>query len=366
MGESGVVIDLGRLFADHEYLKQALAADSLQLAAALQARRYPMIPREFVAQYLEHLKREHLENPQAARYLESELGAPGRQAQFLGWLTAAGFRIAGRSCIDVGCNNGSLALACAAAGARRVLGVDVSAPRLASARELCRGTPVELRKLDILEQDLPEEFDAVLCTDVLEHVPDPARMIRRLGELLGRRRGSFACVTLFNKLHPESVLSEPHYDVPGMVLLEHGQASRLWGRIRERYRSKLDYEVFHWHTWDEYAEMARRAGLRLRALGGRRRARAARRELREFRRTFDELEVKLGQKLEAAPLTAEEREELRDATTGYLAQARLEHEAWLRDPSPDRTHRLYYTYHAQPLVMILQRPGWIDRVGLFR
>jgi len=41
---------------------------------------------------------------------------------------------------------------------------------------MCRGKPIELRKANILEEDLGEEFDVILSTDVLEHVPVPAAL----------------------------------------------------------------------------------------------------------------------------------------------------------------------------------------------
>jgi 2-polyprenyl-3-methyl-5-hydroxy-6-metoxy-1,4-benzoquinol methylase len=358
-------IDVQRVLHDHPYLKARLEADLAAVASALQEQCFPMVAGEFVRSYLEHIRAEHLENPLAARYIEAELGAPGRQAEFLRWLGASGLELRGKSCLDVGCNNGCLALACADAGARRVLGIDISDQRLAAARQMCAGRAVEFRNLDILEQQLAERFEVVLCTDVLEHVPEPARMLRRIGTLLDHSSHGFACVTLHNKLHPDSVLSEPHYDVPGMVLLPHHQASRLWHRIRERYRSKLDYEVSEWHSYDEYSEMARSAGFCLRPLGGRARALAATPQILAYRATFAALETSVDEKLRAAPLRAEERAELTAAVRRYLDTARREHAEGLAAPSPERLERLFFAYHLQPLVMILERPRpmrWLARL----
>jgi SAM-dependent methyltransferase len=356
-------LDLDRLLVDHQYLRDRLVADLPRCASELQARRYPFVPREFVLRYLEHLRREHLENPQAVRYIEAELGAPGRQAQLLDWLATSGHPVKDRSCIDVGCNNGSLALACAAAGARRVVGVDVSEQRLETARDLCRGTPIDLRNLDILEERLEERFEVVLCTDVLEHVPDPAKMIRALGRILKPGPGCFGFVSVHNKLHPATVRSEPHYGVPGLVLLPYERAARLWLQLRDRCRSKLDYEVFHWNTGGEYVEMARAAGLRVSPLGGGRRALAAVPAMRDYARTFDELEEGVERDLAAAPLTEDERAELREAVAGYLVRARQEHASCIARPTRAGYRRLWLTYHCQPLVLVLRWPVWRRWLG---
>jgi 2-polyprenyl-3-methyl-5-hydroxy-6-metoxy-1,4-benzoquinol methylase len=186
--------DVERLFADPDYLRARLRADLPALATLLHERRYPLVALEFIVSYLEHLRKDHLENPQAAVYLESELGAPRRQAEYVGWLEAAGLHLRGKSCLDVGCGNGGLALACVDAGARRVVGVELAEHRVEAGRRMCLGKPIELRRANILEEDLGERFDVVLSTDVLEHVPDPAALLRRIGDHLNDQPGSFASV----------------------------------------------------------------------------------------------------------------------------------------------------------------------------
>jgi 2-polyprenyl-3-methyl-5-hydroxy-6-metoxy-1,4-benzoquinol methylase len=345
-----------RLLADPEYLRSRLGADVQGVAAALEER-YPEIDPGYVRTYLEHIRDVHRDNPQAGLYIASELGAPRRQAELLGWLRAAGLDLAGKSCLDVGCNNGALALACLDAGARRVVGIDVVEDKLVSARRLCGRRPVEFRNVDVLEEDLGETFDVVLCTDVLEHVPDPARMLRRIFEHLSPSRNAFACVAVFNKLLPRNVVSEPHYDVPGLILMPHEEAAALWREVRSAYHSNLDYGVYHWHTYEEYVAMARAAGIPLRPYQGPALVRSALPEMRAWEATFGRLEEDLERKLATSPLSASRRARVQELAAAYLARARADHAERLREePSQLDLDALYFRYYAQPLLLILERP----------
>lgn len=345
-----------RLLADPDYLRARLRADVRSVAAALRER-FPEIAPGYVHEYLEHIRATHLDNPQAGLYIESELGSPRRQAEFIRWLRDAGLGLAGKSCLDVGCNNGALALACLEAGARRVVGIDVVEDKLVSARKLCGERPVEFRKVDLLEEDLGETFDVILCTDVLEHVPDPERMLRRIVDHLSPRGDAYACASLFNKLFPRNVLSEPHYDVPGMILMPCEEATALWNEVRSAYHSNLDYGVFHWYSFREYAELTRAAGLRMRPYQPQELVRSTLPEMRRWEATFRKLEEELDQKLRTSPLPEPRRERLRELAAAYVARARADHAERLRsEPSQQDLDDLYFKYYAQPLLMILERP----------
>lgn len=89
----------------------------------------------------------------------------------------------GARVLDAGCADGRLAVDIA----RRhpdcsVLGIDPDAAELERAAANCRDTSnVEFRQLAIGD-DLPEQFDLVVCTDVLEHIGDDAAAMRWLAE----------------------------------------------------------------------------------------------------------------------------------------------------------------------------------------
>lgn len=99
----------------------------------------------------------------------------------LGWIESHQ-PLAGLKVVDVGCGGGILADAMARRGAE-VLGVDLADKSLKVARlhALEAGTTgVQYRKVsaEALAAEQPAAFDVVTCMEMLEHVPDPASVVR--------------------------------------------------------------------------------------------------------------------------------------------------------------------------------------------
>ena len=95
--------------------------------------------------------------------------------------------LAGKRVLDVGCGGGILADAMARRGAA-VLGIDLAAKplKVAQLHALEAGTQgVEYREVaaEALAQELPAQFDAVTCMEMLEHVPDPSSIVRACAAL---------------------------------------------------------------------------------------------------------------------------------------------------------------------------------------
>jgi 2-polyprenyl-6-hydroxyphenyl methylase/3-demethylubiquinone-9 3-methyltransferase len=94
----------------------------------------------------------------------------------------------GRRVLDVGCGGGILADSMARRGAN-VLGIDLAAKplKVAQLHALEAGTQgVEYREVaaEALAQDMPAQFDAVTCMEMLEHVPDPSAIVRACAALV--------------------------------------------------------------------------------------------------------------------------------------------------------------------------------------
>jgi SAM-dependent methyltransferase len=92
---------------------------------------------------------------------------------------------AGARLLEVGCGAGHVL---ARFPARRRVGIDLSPTMLTRARaRLGAGTPLVLGSADALPF-ADGSFDCVICTEVLEHTPEPAAVIRELIRVAGDGR----------------------------------------------------------------------------------------------------------------------------------------------------------------------------------
>ena len=116
----------------------------------------------------------HQINPLRLDWIERLLGSGG---------------VRGRQVLDVGCGGGILAEAMARRGAAAVLGIDLADKplRVAQLHALEAGIEnVEYREVAVeeLAAARPASFDAVTCMEMLEHVPDPASVVRACAVLV--------------------------------------------------------------------------------------------------------------------------------------------------------------------------------------
>jgi 2-polyprenyl-6-hydroxyphenyl methylase/3-demethylubiquinone-9 3-methyltransferase len=96
--------------------------------------------------------------------------------------------LAGKCVLDIGCGGGILSDAMARQGAD-VLGIDLSikALKVAQLHALETDTPrLKFREVsaEALAIEQPGQFDVVTCMEMLEHVPDPASVVRACATLV--------------------------------------------------------------------------------------------------------------------------------------------------------------------------------------
>jgi 2-polyprenyl-6-hydroxyphenyl methylase/3-demethylubiquinone-9 3-methyltransferase len=104
----------------------------------------------------------------------------------LGYITNRA-RLGDARALDVGCGGGLLSEALARAGAE-VTAIDLAPAVLDVARLHLHesGLAVDYREISVeaLAAETPNAFDVVTCMEMLEHVPDPASVIRACAKLL--------------------------------------------------------------------------------------------------------------------------------------------------------------------------------------
>lgn len=130
----------------------------------------------------------HEINPLRLQYIDSIAGLSGKQV------------------LDVGCGGGILAESMAAKGAG-VTGIDMGESNLGVARLhlLESGLEVDYRKIPVeeLAQQQAGTFDVVTCMEMLEHVPDPASVIKACATLV--KPGGHVFFSTLNR-NPKSYL----------------------------------------------------------------------------------------------------------------------------------------------------------------
>lgn len=168
----------------------------------------------------------------------------------LEWINAR-TALSGKSVVDVGCGGGILAESMARKGAR-VTGIDLSDKALKVADLHGMESGVQVRYEKIAAEDLaarePGQFDVVTCMEMLEHVPDPASIVRACTAMV--KPGGHVFFSTLNR-NPKAYL----FAIIGAEYL-----------LRMLPRGTHDYAKFI--TPAELARFIREAGLELDGLKG--------------------------------------------------------------------------------------------------
>lgn len=108
--------------------------------------------------------------------------------------------LAGKKVLDVGCGGGILSEAMARRGAD-VTGIDLGEAPLGVARLHAQeqGVAIEYRHVSVeaLAEEQPGHYDVVTCMEMLEHVPDPASVVRACAALV--RQGGYVFFSTLNR-----------------------------------------------------------------------------------------------------------------------------------------------------------------------
>jgi len=103
----------------------------------------------------------------------------------------------------------------------QVTGIDIDAPAMAYAKAKFQKANLDFRQCDAMQIDLPDDcVNAVVCTQIYEHVPDASRMFNEIFRVL--RPGGFCYFAGTNRI----TLMEPHYHLPFLSMLPRALAHR--------------------------------------------------------------------------------------------------------------------------------------------
>lgn len=116
----------------------------------------------------------------------------------------------GARVLDVGCGGGILSEYLAAAGAH-VTGIDANADLIAIAQMHAARSNHDIHyeciSIEDLDADGDEGYDLVTCMELLEHVPDPARMVAQCARRLrADGHGIFSTINRTPKAYVQAVL----------------------------------------------------------------------------------------------------------------------------------------------------------------
>ena len=98
-------------------------------------------------------------------------------------------KLAGKAILDVGCGGGILTESMAKSGAQAATGIDLAPKslKIAKLHALEQGVEnVQYRCVSVedLAGEIPQAFDVVTCMEMMEHVPDPASIVRACAKLV--------------------------------------------------------------------------------------------------------------------------------------------------------------------------------------
>ena len=169
-------------------------------------------------------------------------------------------KLRGKRYLDVGCAYGGFLVAFAEQGAE-VAGFDLDSMLLGLARHNLRDHNLEapLQLMDATNSELlrplHKSFDIITCNDVIEHVDDPRALVRNIADML--TEGGLAYFEIPNAQTPPFVLSDGHYQLFGITLLDYTEASDYFSALNPG----RPYGVRHYLTLDQYESLFAEFGL---------------------------------------------------------------------------------------------------------
>ena len=118
--------------------------------------------------------------------------------------------------LDIGCGNGSITFPLASLG-YPITGIDVSNASISHAAGKCPFRNARFLAHDLSQSPLPERYDLIICSEVLEHLSDPSPLVKGMTGAL--EPGGIAVVTVPNGYGLREVMGRLEHGMRGSRLL---------------------------------------------------------------------------------------------------------------------------------------------------
>ncbi|MEM2046783.1 MAG: class I SAM-dependent methyltransferase [Candidatus Jordarchaeales archaeon] len=167
--------------------------------------------------------------------------------------------VEGKFFLDVGCGAGGLAIAFMKKSSTTVA-FDIDPKYLKVARAWGDEEGVELNLLMASGESMPFRngaFDFVACSDIIEHLNDPFRMVSEVARVL--KKGGIVYLTCPNRISPRIIWKDNHYLLPFFTLLPRRFAD-VYVKNMKRGESN---EVFFLPSYPRLVGLFEKAGIRL-------------------------------------------------------------------------------------------------------
>lgn len=105
--------------------------------------------------------------------------------------------------LDIGCGNGNISLALGSLGFA-VTGVDIDKTSVENAVKRNKFSNVQFQILDANTFNLNAQFDAVVCSEVLEHLEQPSELLKSIFQII--KPGGILVATVPNGWGPREIL----------------------------------------------------------------------------------------------------------------------------------------------------------------